>query len=52
MKKVKEALQKNGSSDEEVKDFETRAGGQVKKILANIGDYDIYLGESMDADGM
>ncbi|KAI9797326.1 MAG: hypothetical protein M1833_005505 [Piccolia ochrophora] len=52
MKRVKEGLQQKGSSEEEVKDFETRASGYVKKILANIGDYDVYLGESMDPDGM
>lgn len=52
MKKVKAALKEKGASDDEVKEFETGAQAFVKKIIANIKDYDFYIGESMDPDGM
>lgn len=52
MKAVKEALKKNGASDEEIKDFETKASGFAKKIVANFKDYEFYTGESMNPDGM
>ena len=52
MKKVKEALKEKGASDDTIKDFETGAQGYAKKIVANFKDYDFYIGESMDPDGM
>jgi hypothetical protein len=52
MKKVKEALKEKGSSDEEIKDFETKAGAFAKKIIGSFKDYEFYIGESMDPDGM
>lgn len=52
MKAVKEGLKKNGASDEEVKDFETKAQGFAKKIIGNFKDYEFYTGESMNPDGM
>jgi hypothetical protein len=52
MKQVKEGLKKKGASDEEVKDFETKAGAYAKKIIANFKDYEFLIGESMDPDGM
>ena len=52
MKKVKNGLKENGASEETVKEFETGASGFAKKVIANIKDYDFYIGESMDPDGM
>ena len=52
MKKVKESMKAKGKSDEEVTAFEKGASGYAKKIVANFKDYDFYVGESMDPDGM
>lgn len=52
MKKVKEALKAKGASDEEVTAFEKGAASYAKKIVGNFKDYDFYIGESMDPDGM
>ena len=52
MKKVKNQLKENGASEDTVKEFETGASAFAKKVIANIKDYDFYIGESMDPDGM
>ena len=52
MKKVKEIMKQNGASDEEVTKFEKGAATYAKKIIANFKEYDSYVGESMDPDGM
>ena len=52
MKKVKEAMKEKGASDATVKEFETGAQSYAKKIVANFKEYDFYIGESMDPDGM
>lgn len=52
MKKVKAALKAKNASDEEIKAFETGAGAYAKKIVANFKDYEFFIGESMDPDGM
>jgi hypothetical protein len=52
MKQVKKALQDKGASEEEVKEFETKAGAYAKKIVANFKDYEFFIGESMNPDGM
>ncbi len=52
MKKVKEHMKANGASDEEVTVFEKGAATYAKKIIGNFKDYDFYVGESMDPDGM
>ena len=52
MKKVKSSLKENGAGDDTVKEFETGASAYAKKIIANFKDYDFYIGESMDPDGM
>jgi len=52
MKKVKEALKENGAGDDVVKEFETGAQAYAKKIVGKFKDYDFYIGESMDPDGM
>jgi hypothetical protein len=52
MKKVKEAMKAKGASDDEVAAFQTGAGAYAKKIIGNFKDYDFFVGESMDPDGM
>ncbi|KAH7407004.1 Mss4-like protein [Phaeosphaeria sp. MPI-PUGE-AT-0046c] len=52
MKAVKEALKAKGADEAEIKDFETKAQGFAKKIIANFKDYEFYTGESMNPDGM
>jgi hypothetical protein len=52
MKKVKEAMKAKGASDEDVTAFEKGASAYAKKIVGNFKDYDFYVGESMDPDGM
>ena len=53
MKAVKAALQEQGKSAEEIKDFETKAAAFAKNvILAKFKDWEFYTGESMNPDGM
>ncbi|EAA28119.1 hypothetical protein GE21DRAFT_4091 [Neurospora crassa] len=53
MKSVKNALKEQGKSDEEIKDFETKASAFAKNvILAKFKDWEFYTGESMNPDGM
>ncbi|TVY15924.1 Translationally-controlled tumor protein-like [Lachnellula arida] len=52
MKKVKEALKAKGADEATVTAFEKGAAAYAKKIVANFKDYDFYIGESMDPDGM
>ncbi|KAL5117990.1 hypothetical protein ACEQ8H_004135 [Pleosporales sp. CAS-2024a] len=52
MKAVKEALKAKGADEAEIKDFESKAQGFAKKIIANFKDYEFYTGESMNPDGM
>jgi len=52
MKKVKEAMAAKGADEATIKEFETGAQKFAKKIIGNFKDYDFYVGESMDPDGM
>jgi hypothetical protein len=52
MKAVKEKLKEKGADEAEIKDFETKAQGFAKKIIANFKDYEFFIGESMNPDGM
>ena len=53
LKKVVEALKAKGSSEEEIKSFQTKVQGYFTKVIKpNFKDYDFYVGESMDTDGM
>jgi Translationally controlled tumour protein len=52
MKKVKETLKKNGADESVIAEFEKGAQSYAKKIVGNFKDYDFYVGESMDPDGM
>lgn len=52
MKAVKEKMTTMGKSEEEIKEFEKGAQAYAKKIVAGFKDYDFYVGESMDPDGM
>ncbi|KAJ3073180.1 hypothetical protein HDU98_002056 [Podochytrium sp. JEL0797] len=50
MKAIKEHLA--AKNDPRLADFENKAKVAVKKILGNFGDYECYVGESMNPDGM
>jgi len=53
LKKVVEKLKAEGADDEAVKKFQTGAQNYFTKVIApNFKDYDFYIGESMDTDGM
>ncbi|KAI0887202.1 translationally-controlled tumor protein [Annulohypoxylon maeteangense] len=52
MKRLAKHLKDTGKSDEEIKEFQTKAQGFAKKIVSNFKDYEFYTGESMDVDGM
>ena len=52
MKSVKKFLQESGKSEEEVKEFETKAQGFAKKVIGSFKDWEFYTGESMNPDGM
>ncbi|KAK3946972.1 Mss4-like protein [Pseudoneurospora amorphoporcata] len=52
MKAIKAKLVEQGKSDEEVKDFESKAQAFAKKIIAKFNDWEFYTGESMNPDGM
>ncbi|KAI9811541.1 MAG: hypothetical protein M1826_003144 [Phylliscum demangeonii] len=52
MKKVSEALKEKGEPAETITAFQTNANKTAAKILNNYGDYDLYLGSSMNPDGM
>jgi hypothetical protein len=53
LKKVVEKMKEKGASDEDVKKFQTSVQGYFTKVIApNFKDYDFYVGESMDTDGM
>ncbi|QIW96480.1 hypothetical protein AMS68_001998 [Peltaster fructicola] len=52
MKAVKSKLKEKDASDEVVAEFEKGAAAYAKKIVANFKDYEFFIGESMDPDGM
>ncbi|KAH0543270.1 hypothetical protein FGG08_002434 [Glutinoglossum americanum] len=52
MKKVKEALKEKGADEEAIKAFESKAQAFAKKVVGGFKNYDFYIGESMDPDGM
>ena len=53
LKKVVQKLEESGKSSEDIKKFQTDVQNYYsKKIAPNFGDFDFYLGESMDANGM
>jgi len=52
MKEVKQKMKDNGAGDDQVTEFEKNASAYAKKIIANFGDYEFLIGESMNPDGM
>ena len=53
MKKVVEKMKGNGASDEHIKNFQKGAQKYYTDVIGpNFKDYDFYVGESMDTDGM
>ena len=51
-KLVKASMREAGKSDEEVKEFETKAAPVAKKLMSEIDEYDVYGGESLDPTAM
>ena len=48
-----EALKAAGKSEDEIKKFQAGVQGYFTKVIKpNFKDYDFYVGESMDTDGM
>lgn len=52
MKTIKTKLKEKNAPEEEIAAFEKGAAAFAKKIVGNFKDYDFYVGESMDPDGM
>lgn len=52
MKAIKARLQGEGKSPAEVKEFEDAALKVGKNIATNFKNFDFYLGESMNFEGM
>ncbi|KAH8590018.1 translationally controlled tumor protein [Bisporella sp. PMI_857] len=52
MKKVQEAMKEKGADQAKIDEFQKGAQAYAKKIVAKFKDYDFYVGESMDPDGM
>lgn len=52
MKKVVAALKDKGADDDKIKEFQTAVSKYSAKILSNYANYDLYMGNSMDPDGM
>ena len=53
MKKVVEKLKEKGADEATVKKFQNGAQNYyTKHIVPNFKDFDFYVGESMDPDGM
>ena len=53
MKKVVVQLKENGADEAAVKKFQDGAQKYYTKVIApNFKDFDFYVGESMDTDGM
>lgn len=52
MKKVKEALTAKGADEATIKAFESGASKYAAKIVKGFKDYDFFVGETMDPDGM
>lgn len=53
MKKVVEKLKEKGADESTIKKFQTGAQQYWTKVIGpNFKDYDFYVGESMDTDGM
>ncbi|KAK0711651.1 Mss4-like protein [Lasiosphaeris hirsuta] len=52
MKAIKAKLKEDEKSEEEIKDFETKAQAFAKKIVGKFKDYEFYTGESGNPDGM
>ena len=53
MKKVVEKLKESGADEEKIKNFQQGAQGYYTKVIApNFKDFDFYVGESMDTEGM
>ena len=49
---IKKKMREDGKSEEDVKDFETKAAPYAKELLNNASEITFYTGESMEPDAM
>lgn len=52
MKKVLDKLKEKDADEDTIKQFQDGAKVYAKKILANWNDYDVFMGESVNPEGM
>lgn len=52
MKRVAAALKERGADEDKIKEFQTAVSKYSGKVLSNFDNYDMYMGNSMDPDGM
>jgi len=52
IKRLNNALKAKEGGDVKSKEFQSGAAAALKKLSANVADYDVYMGESMNNEGM
>lgn len=52
IKRLNNNLKAKEGGDVKSKEFQSGAGAALKKLSANVADYDVYMGESMNNEGM
>lgn len=52
IKRVNKALKEKDDGEAKAKEFQSCAAAALKKLSANAANYDIYLGETMNPEGM
>jgi Translationally controlled tumour protein len=52
IKKLNNTLKTKENGEARAKEFQSGAGAALKKLSANAADYDIFMGESMNNEGM
>jgi Translationally controlled tumour protein len=52
IKRLNNKLKGQDGGDVKSKEFQSGAAAALKKLSANVADYDIYMGESMNNEGM
>jgi len=52
IKRLNNNLKAKEGGDVKSKEFQSGAAAALKKLSANVADYDVYMGESMNNEGM
>jgi Translationally controlled tumour protein len=52
IKRLNNTLKAKEGGEEKSKEFQSGAAAALKKLSANVADYDIYMGDSMNNEGM